>query len=79
MIEPLTTKLAQGVTRYYNPSSNDSIGEMIVHFSGRISHTIRVKGKPTAEGYKSIAFCQAGYTYSFLYTSHINSIISVEK
>lgn len=78
-VEPLTTKLAQDFARYYIPSSNVSIDEMIVRFSGRSSHTVRVKGKPTPEGYKIIALCQAGYTYSFLYTSRINSIVGVEK
>jgi hypothetical protein len=38
-----------------------------------------MKGKPTPEGYKILALCQAGYTYSFLYTSRIKSIIGIEK
>jgi hypothetical protein len=38
-----------------------------------------MKNKPIQEGYKIIAFCHAGYTYTFLYTSHINSFVGVEK
>lgn len=78
-IEPLTTRLAKDFTRYYIPSTNVSIDEMIVCFSGRSAHTIRMKGKPTPEGYKILTLCEAGYTYAFLYTSRIKSIIGIEK
>ena len=71
-IGPLTTKLATDFTKYYIPATNVSVDEMIVRFSGRSAHTVRMKGKPTPEGYKILALCQAGYTYSFLYTSRIN-------
>ncbi|KAF9367391.1 hypothetical protein CPB97_005841, partial [Podila verticillata] len=38
-----------------------------------------MKGKPTPEGYKILTLCEAGYTYAFLYTSRIKSIIGIEK
>jgi len=38
-----------------------------------------VKGKPAPEGHKILALCQAGYTYAFLDTSRIKSIIGMEK
>ena len=38
-----------------------------------------MKGKPTLEGYKILALCQTGYTYAFLYISHIKSITGIEK
>jgi hypothetical protein len=52
---------------------------MIVRFSGRSSHTVRIKSKPTPEGYNTTALCQAGYTYSFLYTSRVDSFVGIEK
>lgn len=78
-VEPLSTKLAADFAKYYIPASDVSVDEMIVRFSGRSAHTVRIKDKPTPEGYKILALCQAGYTYSFLYTSRINSIIGVQK
>jgi hypothetical protein len=71
--------LAQDFARYYIRSSNVSFDEMMVPFSGRSGHTVRIKGKPTPERYKIIALCQEGYTYSFLYTSRINSFDGVGK
>ncbi len=55
------------------PSSNISIDEMIARFSGRSAHTIRIKNKPTPEGYKIFSLCDAGYTYAFIFTSRIQS------
>src|SRR6185437_1543051 len=55
------------------PSSNMSIDEMITRFSGRSMHTVRIKNKPTPEGYKILSLCNAGYTYAFIFTSRIHS------
>src|SRR6266542_3515089 len=46
---------------------------MIAKFSERSAHTIRIKNKPTPEGYKIFSLCDAGYTYAFIYTSRIQS------
>lgn len=78
-VQPLSDNLASLYTRYYVPSTNVSIDKMIVRFSGRSGHTVRMKGKPTPEGYKILALCDAGYTYSFLYTSRIKSIVGIKK
>lgn len=78
-VEPLSTKLAEDFNKYYIPATNVSVDEMIVRFSGRSTHTVRIKGKPTPEGYKMLALCQAGYTYSFLYTSRIIPTPGVQK
>ncbi|CAB5380272.1 unnamed protein product [Rhizophagus irregularis] len=53
------------------PSSNVFIDEMIARFSGRSAHTVRIKNKPTPKGYKILSFCDAGYTYTFIFTSRI--------
>jgi hypothetical protein len=36
---------------------------MIARFSGRSVYTVRIKNKPTPEGYKILSLCDAGYTY----------------
>ncbi|CAG8684026.1 6377_t:CDS:2 [Dentiscutata erythropus] len=38
--------------------------------------TVRIKNKPTPEGYKILSLCDSGYTYCFIFTSHIESIES---
>ncbi|KAG0005724.1 hypothetical protein BGZ80_005403 [Entomortierella chlamydospora] len=77
-MEPLSSKLAKDFSRYYVPSTDVSIDEMIIRFSGRSAHTVRMKNKPTPEGYKILSLCHAGYTFAFLYTSRIKSIVGVE-
>ncbi|CAG8826395.1 36521_t:CDS:1, partial [Racocetra persica] len=65
--------------RFYIPSSNISIDEMIVRFSRRSAHTVRMKNKPTPEGYKIISLCDRGYTWVFLFTSRVKKNISLES
>src|SRR5438477_55219 len=48
---------------------------MIARFSGRSAHTVRIKNKPTPEGYKILSLCDAGYTYTFIFTSRIQNQI----
>ena len=50
-----------------------------MRFSGRSNHTIRIRGKPTPEGYKIFALCDHGYTYTFLPSSrvHKNEEVSI--
>ena len=57
------------------PPTDVSVDEMIVRFSGRSMHTVKMRCKPTPQGYKIFAFCDAGY--SFLYYSRADSIVGV--
>lgn len=61
-LEPLASHVKTISESIYIPSSNVVIDEMIVRFCGRSAHTFRIKNKPTPEGYKIIALCDAGYT-----------------
>jgi hypothetical protein len=71
-VEPLASYILNKCKEFYIPSSNLSVDEMIVRFSGRSPHTYRIKNKPTPEGYKILALCDnSGYTYSFMFTSRI--------
>lgn len=70
-LEPLLSHIRTISKKLYTPSSNVSIDEMIIRFSGRSAHTVRMKNKPTPEGFKILSLCEAGYTYTFLPTSRI--------
>ena len=64
-VDPLATHVRTVSKTICIPSSNISIDEMIARFSGRSVHTVRIKNKPTPEGYKILSLCDAGYTYAF--------------
>ncbi len=46
---------------------------MIAKFSKRSAHTVRIKNKPTPEGYKILSLCDSGYIYTFIFTSRIQN------
>ncbi|KAJ0407397.1 hypothetical protein ATCC90586_000104 [Pythium insidiosum] len=70
-IEPLVTNMKTAFRKYYVPPSNVSVDEMMVRFSGRSAHTVRMKNKPIAEGYKIISLSAKGYCYGFELVSQI--------
>src|SRR5215213_743385 len=72
-LDPLATHIRIISQTICIPSSNISIDEMIARFSGRSAHTVRIKNKPTPEGYKILSLCDAGYTYTFIFTSRIQN------
>ncbi|CAG8821172.1 7628_t:CDS:2, partial [Racocetra persica] len=53
------------------PSSNVSVDEMIARFTGRSVHTVRMKSKPTPEGYKILSLYDSGYTWIFSFLSRV--------
>ncbi|KAF9373382.1 hypothetical protein CPB97_000585 [Podila verticillata] len=76
-LEPLSSKLSTDFSCFYIPSTDVSIDEMIVRFSRHSTHTIKMKNKPTPEGFKIYALCKSGYTFFFLYYSRVKSVIRV--
>jgi hypothetical protein len=52
---------------------------MMVKFKGRSGHTIRIPSKPISVGFKVLALCDAGYTFSWLYILRLTSIADVVK
>jgi hypothetical protein len=42
---------------------------MMVPFSGRSQHTLKMKNKPISEGFKVWALCDHGYLWDFLFYS----------
>src|SRR5215208_171413 len=78
-VDPLATHIQTVSKSICIPSSNVSIDEMIARFSGRSAHTVRIKNKPTPEGYKILSLCDAGYTYTFVFSSRIKENPNIEK
>ncbi|PKB95300.1 hypothetical protein RhiirA5_241909, partial [Rhizophagus irregularis] len=78
-VDPLATHIQTISKSICMPSSNISVDEIIVRFSGRSTHTVRIKNKPTPEGYKILSLCDAGYTYSFIFTSRIQNQPEVQQ
>ncbi len=72
-LDPLATHIQKVFKSSYILLSNISIDEMIVRFSRRSCHTIRIKNKPTPEGYKILSLCDTSYTYTFIFTSRIQN------
>jgi hypothetical protein len=70
-LELLLSHVRNVSKKLYIPNSNVSVDEMVIRFSGRSVHTIRIKNKPIPESFKILSLCDAGYTYTFLPTSRI--------
>lgn len=71
-VAPRADLLQAHYQQYFLPSSDIAVDEMMVRFTGRSAHTILLRGKPTPQGYKILALCDYGYTYSFIFTSRTN-------
>jgi hypothetical protein len=78
-VEPLLSHIRDISKKLYSPSSNISIDEMMIRFSGRSIHIIRIRGKPTPEGFKIFALCDHGYTYTFLPSSRVHQNREVQR
>ena len=59
---PLSSYFQYRCQELYLPSTNIAVDEMMVNFTGRSTHTIRLPGKPISVAYKVLAICDSGYT-----------------
>jgi hypothetical protein len=78
-LEPIASEFRSNYTRYWVPGINLSIDEMMVRCFGRSQHTFKAPNKPIKEGYKIFALCEAGYTYSFMWSSKTRSYGELQK
>ena len=78
-LEPLLSHIQITSQNPYHPRSSVSIDEMIIRFSGRSHDTFRIKDKSTSEGFKILAMCDRGYTWSVLPLSRIAKNFEIEK
>jgi hypothetical protein len=78
-LEPLNSHLRQRSRDLLLPSTNLSIDEMMVSFTGRSRHTVRIPSKPIPVGYKIFAICDNGYTIDWLLTSRTESVAQLTR
>jgi Transposase IS4 len=68
-LEPLASMLRTKFQAYVILGQNVSFDEMMVPFSSRSKHTLKIKNKPIKEGFKIWALCDQGYLWDFLFYS----------
>ena len=78
-LQPLADILSARFRTYFLPASDVAVDEMMVRFTGRSAHTILLRGKPIPQGYKILALCDHGYTYSYIFTSRTDSFVEVNQ
>ena len=52
--------------RLWHLGTHVTINEAMIAYRGRTKHTIRIKNKPTSEGYKVWVLAEAGYVWTWL-------------
>lgn len=70
-MEPLASRVKAKCELLYVRSSKVSVDEMMVRFSERSKHTVRMKNKPISEIYKITALCGKGYWRTFEFLSRV--------
>jgi hypothetical protein len=68
-LEPLASLLRTKFQAFVVLGQNISFDEMMVPFSGRSKHTLKIKNKPIKEGFKVWALCDHGYLWDFVFYS----------
>ena len=72
-LELLNSMVQSQYQKFYLPASNVTGDEMMIRFGGQSHHTYHISSKPIMEGYKIFAFCDKGYTYSWIFASQSDS------
>lgn len=78
-LEPLSSHLRKQSQALMLPGTHLSIDEMMISFTGRSFHTVRIPSKPIPRGYKVIALCSMGYTIDWILTSCTESFAELTK
>jgi hypothetical protein len=78
-LEPLISEFRSASERYYQPSTNISIDELIIRCHGRSSHTYKMPNKPINQGYKLYALADHGYIWTFTPSSRALGLLEVIK
>ena len=78
-LEPLSSHLRKQSQAWVLPGTHLSRDEMMISFTGRSFHTVRIPSKPIPRGYKVIALCSMGYTIDWILTSRTESFAELIK
>jgi hypothetical protein len=76
-MEPLANQVQANFQRWVVLATDVAIDEMMVKFKGRSKDTVRMRDKPIKEGYKVLALSEHGYTWSFLFSSHVSGPVGL--
>ena len=72
-LEPIASEFRSNCSKYWIPGTNVSIDKMIIRCFRRSKHTFKTPHKPITQGYRIFSLCEAGYTYSFMWSSRSDS------
>jgi Transposase IS4 len=67
-IEPIGSIIRDASQRYWRPSTNLTVDEVMVKFEGRSTQKITIPGKPIPTGFKIFGLGDSGYIYNWEYT-----------
>ena len=73
-LEPLASTFRSACQRYYLPSSEVAIDELMIRCFGRSQHTYKMPNKPIKQGYKLFALADHGYVWWFQWSSRKHGI-----
>ena len=71
-IEPIASEIRSNCRKNLSPPSWLAVDEIMVPFTGRSVHTIKIKNKPVKEGYKMWLLGFKGYVWDFIFHSAIH-------
>ena len=78
-LEPLASLLRTKFKAYVVLGQDVSFDEMMVPFSGRSRHTLKMKNKPISKGFKVWALCDYRYLWDFLLYSQTSRTVGLKK
>jgi hypothetical protein len=74
-MQPLADRVQANFQRWIILATDTAIDEMMVKFKGCSKDTYRLREKPIKEGYKVFALSEHGYTWAFLFASHVSGTV----
>lgn len=77
-LEPVASTIRDNCQRLVTPPGYCTVDELMIAFSGRSVHIIKIKNKPVKEGFKVWAWGFKGYIRSWLWHSKIRGVEGVE-
>ena len=78
-LEPIVSEIRRNCHQNMTPPSWFAVDEIVIPFTGRSVHTIKIKNKPMKEGYKMWLFGFNGYVCDFLFHSAIYGLEGSKK
>ena len=78
-VEPLGSIIQDACCKYYTPSSEISINELMIRCYGRSQHTYKIPDKPIPMGYKLFAMADHSYIWYFTWSSQKHGLAELVK